>query len=149
MVLVAVSNVDTYLFSLRSDLSPWKCRNVPSGYTVLETKLWSSNLEASPSAGKNKRVVVVPCHTWKYSYSYFHWCGCSQRSLGVVLNGFSKKITNSYLQASYWPVFFFLLTTYLSDFNTFFNLMKWLCIISKARKLKSHSSHYQYFRFSF
>ena len=40
-----------------------------SGYTVLldskETELGSSNQEASPSAGKNVRVVLVPCYPWK------------------------------------------------------------------------------------
>ena len=39
------------------------------GYTVLpdskETKLESSNQEASPSAGKNARVALVPCLAWK------------------------------------------------------------------------------------
>ena len=40
-----------------------------SGFTVLagskETELGSSNQEASPSAGKITRVVLVPCCTWK------------------------------------------------------------------------------------
>ena len=40
-----------------------------SGCTVLpddkETELGSSNQEASPSAGINAGVVLVPCHTWK------------------------------------------------------------------------------------
>ena len=40
-----------------------------SGCTVLpdskETKLGSSDQEASPSAGKNTRIVLVPCRTWK------------------------------------------------------------------------------------
>ena len=30
-----------------------------------ETKLVISDQEASPSAGKNTRIVLVPCHTWK------------------------------------------------------------------------------------
>ena len=30
-----------------------------------ETKLGSSDQDASPAAGKNTRVVLVPCHTWK------------------------------------------------------------------------------------
>ena len=30
-----------------------------------ETKLGSSDQEAFPSAGKNTRIVLVPCHTWK------------------------------------------------------------------------------------
>ena len=40
-----------------------------SGSTVLpdsnETELGSSNQKASPSARKNKRIVLVPCHVWK------------------------------------------------------------------------------------
>ena len=30
------------------------------------TKLKRSNQEAYPSAGKNTRVILVPCHPWKY-----------------------------------------------------------------------------------
>ena len=30
-----------------------------------KTKLASSNQKTFPSAGKNVRVVLVPCHTWK------------------------------------------------------------------------------------
>ena len=30
-----------------------------------DTKLGSSNQEASPSEGKNTGVVLVPCHAWK------------------------------------------------------------------------------------
>ena len=40
-----------------------------SGYTVLsgnkKTELGSSNQEASPTAGKNARVVLVPRRVWK------------------------------------------------------------------------------------
>ena len=40
-----------------------------SGGTVLpdskETEHGITNQEASPSAGKNTRVVLVPCYTWK------------------------------------------------------------------------------------
>ena len=32
---------------------------------IKETELGSSNQEASPSAGKNTRIVIVPCHAWK------------------------------------------------------------------------------------
>ena len=31
-----------------------------------ETKLGRSNQEASPSAGKNTRIVLEPCRAWKY-----------------------------------------------------------------------------------
>ena len=40
-----------------------------TGCTVLSdskvTELGSNNQEASPSASKNTRIVVVPCCTWK------------------------------------------------------------------------------------
>ena len=39
-------------------------------------ELGSSNQEASPSAGKNTGVVLVPCsHLEVCPYSYFRWCG--------------------------------------------------------------------------
>ena len=42
-----------------------------SGCTVLpegkEIELGSRDQEASPSAGKNSRILLVPCHTWKYA----------------------------------------------------------------------------------
>ena len=65
--MVAVISVDAYPFLDFSDLT---ChRNTFSGCTVLpdskETKLGSSNQEASPSAGKNTGIVLVPCCTCK------------------------------------------------------------------------------------
>ena len=30
-----------------------------------ETKIGSSNQEASPSAGENTKVTLKPCHAWK------------------------------------------------------------------------------------
>ena len=48
-----------------------------SGCTVLpdskETEIGSCDQEASPSAGKNAWIVLVPCCTWKCVY------GVSQR----------------------------------------------------------------------
>ena len=51
-----------------------------SAYTVLpdskETELESSDQEASPLAGKNTGVVLVPCsHMEAHPYSCFWWCG--------------------------------------------------------------------------
>ena len=41
-----------------------------------ETELGNSGKEASPSAGKNTGVVLVPClHMEVRPYSYFWWCG--------------------------------------------------------------------------
>ena len=64
--MVAVIIVDTHSFlALTLMIQEW----VFSGCTVLsdskETELESSNQEASLSAGKNTRVVLVPCCTLK------------------------------------------------------------------------------------
>ena len=59
--MVAVISVDAY--SLFGFLRP-------------ETDLGSSNQEASPSAGKNTGVVLVPCwHMEVDPCSYFWQCG--------------------------------------------------------------------------
>ena len=55
-------------------------KQVFSGCTVQldskETKLGSSDKEASLSAGKNTEVVLVPClHIEEHPYSYFQRCG--------------------------------------------------------------------------
>ena len=69
--MVAVNSIDAYPFWAFSDLI---CHlriqeQVFSGYTVLpdikENELGSSDQEASPSAGKNTDVVLVPCCAWK------------------------------------------------------------------------------------
>ena len=51
-----------------------------SGCTVLpdskETKLGSSDKQASQSAGKNTKAVLVPCCAWKcVPTAIFWWCG--------------------------------------------------------------------------
>ena len=51
-----------------------------SGYTVppdsKESKLGSSDQDASPSTGKSTEVVLVSClHMEVHPYSYFRWCG--------------------------------------------------------------------------
>ena len=63
--MVAVISVDAYPFLAFSDLT---CRledTVFSGCTVppdsKETELGSSDQEASPSAGRNTGLVLVPC----------------------------------------------------------------------------------------
>ena len=69
--MVAVLSVDAYPFLPFSDLTCHVgdtgkefpgCPVLPDGK---ETKLASSNLEASPSAGKNIRIILVPCSAWK------------------------------------------------------------------------------------
>ena len=50
-----------------------RCFLVPSNSK--ETELGSSDQEASPSAGKNTGVVLMPCsHMEVRPYSYFWWC---------------------------------------------------------------------------
>ena len=76
-------SVDTCPFLAFSDLS---CHLEDMGIDVFwlhcaawyskETELWSSDQEASPSAGKNIGVVLVPCSRMEVRpYSYFRWCG--------------------------------------------------------------------------
>ena len=75
-----------------------------SGCTVppdsKETELGSSDQEASPSAGKNTGVVLVPCLCMEvHPYSYFQWCGyfrgswvsivtTDEFSLGFTIGGY-------------------------------------------------------------
>ena len=78
--MVAVISVDTYPFLAFSDLNCHLEDTVFSGCTVppdsKETKLGSSDQEASPSAGKNTGVVLVPYSRMEVRpYSYFQWCG--------------------------------------------------------------------------
>ena len=85
MLVVAVISVDAYLFLAFSDLTcHLEDRGIGAfGCTMLpdskETELGSSDQEASPSAGKNTGVVLVPCLCMEVCpYSYFWWfdIGC-------------------------------------------------------------------------
>ena len=74
LILILFWLSQTWLVTLRMS------EKVFSDCTVLpdskETKLGSSNQEASPSAGKNTGVVLVPCSRMEVRpYSYFWWCG--------------------------------------------------------------------------
>ena len=81
-LVVAVGSVDAYPFWL---FQTWPVtlriqEQVFSGCTVpsdsKETELGSSDQEASPSAGKNIGVVLVPFSRMEVRpYSYFRWCG--------------------------------------------------------------------------
>ena len=80
--MVAVISVDAYPFLAFSDLTyHLKIQElVLSGYIVppdsKETELGGSDQEASPSAGKNTRVILVPRSYMEVRpYSYFRWCG--------------------------------------------------------------------------
>ena len=77
-----MTGVDAYPFLAFSDLT---CHLEDMGIAVFwlhctpdnkETKLGSSDQEASPSAGKNIGVVLVPCSRMEVRhYSYFQWYG--------------------------------------------------------------------------
>ena len=80
--MVVVISVDAYPFLAFSDLT---CHHkdigiVLSGCTVVpdskETQLGCRDQEASPLAGKNTGIVLVPCPCMEVPpYSYFWWCG--------------------------------------------------------------------------
>ena len=75
-------SVDTYSFLVFSDLT-CHLEDIEIGVSWLdctpdskETELGSNDQEASPSAGKNTGVVLVPCSRMEVRpYSYFRWCG--------------------------------------------------------------------------
>ena len=69
-----------------------------SGCAVLpdikETELGSSNQEASLSAGKNTRVVLVPCLCMEvHPYSYFRCVDISEVPGSHLLPQFSVRVT--------------------------------------------------------
>ena len=97
-----------------------------SGCTVLpdskETILGSSNQEASPPAGKNTGVVLVPCLRMEVCpYIYFQWCGffCSPFVLRQMSSQWgSQKLLQRFVSHE--------LTVYLSIFNLFKRNELWL-----------------------
>ena len=109
MWVVAVMSVNAYPFVAFSDLTCHLEDTVISNFcfTVLpnskETELGSSDQEASPSAGKNIGVVLVPCHTWKCLYSYSWWCGYSRGPwvLFVVIDEFSVRVAKVTLKIGF------------------------------------------------
>ena len=75
--MVAVISVYTYHILAFLDLT---CHLEDMGIGVsgctVQTKLRKSDQEASPSAGENTWVVLVPCSGMEvHPYSYFRWCG--------------------------------------------------------------------------
>ena len=62
MLVVAVVGVDAYPFLAFSAT----CAAFTVPPDSKETKLGSSDQEASPSAGKNTVIVSVSCHTWNF-----------------------------------------------------------------------------------
>ena len=80
--MLVVISVDAYPFLTFPDVT---CHLEDTGMSVSgctvspdskETKLGSSDQEASQSAGENTGVVLVPCSRMEVCpYSYFRWCG--------------------------------------------------------------------------
>ena len=124
MLMVTVISVHDYPFFVfpRSDQSPWGYRNrcflgVLCHRIVRRPNLGSSNQEASPSAGENTGVVLVPCSRMKVrSYSYCWWCGCFWGPWMSLLQHMSsqwwfRKLSQGLTSRDF--------TTYLSIFNQF------------------------------
>ena len=64
MLVVAVVSVDAYPFLAFSDLT-CHLEDTVMRPDSNETELGSNNQEAFQSAGKNIRIVLVPCCAWK------------------------------------------------------------------------------------
>ena len=97
-----------------------------SGCTVppdsKETKVGSSDQEASPSADKNTGVVLVPClHMEVFPDSYFRWCGYfwGPRVSFVMTDEFSMRVTKitSRIGVSWTHSLPFYFLTYLNLMN--------------------------------
>ena len=100
--MVAMISVDNFLFL--NFLGPTchleNARIGAFGCTVppdsKDTEFGGSNQEASSSAGKNIRAVLVPCLSMEVRpYSYFLWCGhfrCPWVSF-VTTDEFSVRVT--------------------------------------------------------
>ena len=100
-MLVVFISVDAYPFLAFSDLT---CHLEDTGIGVfwlhcaarqLEDRTWSDQ-EASPSAGKNTGVLLVPCLRKEVRpYSYFRWCGYFSGPCVsfVTVDEFSVRVT--------------------------------------------------------
>ena len=106
-----------------------------------QTKLGSSNQEASPSAGKNTGVVLVPCSRMEVRpYSYFQWCGYfwGPWVSFVTTNEFSVRVTKitSEIAGVSWTHN----QPYLSVLHLF--LTQWIrAILSKGCKQDNFEPH--------
>ena len=92
-----------------------------SGCTVLpdskENELGSSDQEVSPSAGKNTRVVLVPCSCMEVRpCNYFRWCGY------------------------FWGPWVSFVTTYELSVRVPKNYFKDWCLTNSRPTFKSHNS---------
>ena len=102
VLVVAVISVDAYPFFdfFRPDLSPWVYGNRFSLFALFlpdskETKIGSRDQEASPSAGKNTRVVLVPCSCMEVGEGRTSFCtGLISRKFYRFLLMFSTGFTS-------------------------------------------------------
>ena len=103
MLVVAMISVDACPFFgfLRSDLSPWWYWNRCFLIALCHQIVRRPNLEVvtkrllHQQAGKNTRVVLVPCLRVEVrSYSYFWWCGyfCSPWVSFVMTEEFLVRV---------------------------------------------------------
>ena len=110
-----------------------------------ETELGSSNQEASPSAGKNTRIVLVSCHPWKCIptaiSSGLDICevpGCHLFQQMSSLWGSQKLLQRLVCHE---------LTAYLSAFNLF--LTQWIMVILSKRYKPDNFETHNYLKLSF
>ena len=113
-----------------------------SGCTVLpdskETKLGSSDQEASPSAGKNTRVVLVSCLCMDVRhYSYFRWCGffCGPFVSFATTDEFSVRVKSITPRTT--------LTVYFSIFNLLKLNKVWPHYQKHVNQLNFQSSNFE------
>ena len=86
------------------------------------TELGSNDQEASPSAGKNTGVVLVPFSCMEmHPFSYFQWCGyfCGSKVSFVTTDEFSVRVRKGLVSHE--------LTAYLFIFNLFKLNDLWPC----------------------
>ena len=125
-----------------------------SGFTMppdsKETKLGSSNQEASPSEDNNTRIVLVPCHAWKSDPTaissgvdiskvagcHFLWQMSSQSRSQKLLQGLVSHELTAYLSVFKGCVRYFFgsyKSTCQTRKNDFYFTSKTLFVIKKIR----------------
>ena len=122
--MVAVISVDTYPFLAFSDLtSHLENRNKCFLADSKGTKLRRSDQEASPSAGKNAGIVLVPCRAWKcFPTAIYSGVDISKvpgcHSLKQMCSQWGSQRLVSHKFIAYLPVFnIFLWLDYQKDVN--------------------------------
>ena len=102
-----------------------------------ETKLWSSDQEAFPSAGKNTAVVLVPCRAWKCVHAAISGGVNISKAPGVICY---DRWVLSEGNKNYIKDWCIMNSVYLSVFYLF--LTQWMMsILSKGCKPDNFESH--------